>query len=157
MRDSSLYRVMRSGCADFDDAIDGALVFRVIVGGSCIGWKERGGYYIAYVSAPHRSTISRAPIPIRPSGRRKIGGEEKTHPFHPAPAEHPLRSRLHAPPIPLQIPLDIPSAELREHGGYLLDLRWVGGVVAVSVSGRRVGGGGRRGGGGGGGEEEVVD
>lgn len=97
-----------------------------------------------------------------PPGKKK----QKTknpHRIKPAPAptrQYPLRRRIHAAPVPLQIPHDLPAPHLREHARDLLHVRRSprrDTVVGVGVRARRRRGGARGGGGGGLGEEEVAD
>lgn len=75
---------------------------------------------------------------------------KKPHRIKRPPRQYPLRRGIHAAPVPLQVPHDLPPPHLREHARDLLDVGRVGGsrVVGVVIRPRR----GR-----GLGEEEVAD
>ena len=49
------------------------------------------------------------------SKKKKGKNRKTTYPLQPPTGQNPLRCRPHTAPIPLQIPLNIPPAELWEH------------------------------------------
>ena len=48
-----------------------------------------------------------------------------THPIQRTPGQYALGGRSYAASIAMQVPLDGSSIDLRKHGGYLIDVRWV--------------------------------
>lgn len=67
---------------------------------------------------------------------RRSGSWEATHRIQSMAHQHPLRRGLYTAPISMKIPHNVPPVQLREHLGYLIDLRR-GEAEAVAAGGRR--------------------
>lgn len=101
----------------------------------------------------HKHSISTQPSSCTSTHTNKSKKRE-TYSIQPATTQNSLRGRLYTPPIPLQIPHDIPAAQLREHARHSVDLRGREAVPLLADPRRR--GCGRGGGGCAGGRGEEV-
>jgi hypothetical protein len=98
-----LYRVIKSGCV----GLAGVAAARAGVGavrGAGVGiWKDAGAY----------ESISLSSLPANPS---------LTYSIQTPPTQAPLDRRRNIPSVPLEIPCDVSSTQLRKHFGHLVYL-----------------------------------